>query len=628
MEHGIEPLLDFHSNLPEISNYLIPVPPSESDGGLRDSVPLQTIQHKYSDIFAPLDFNPPKRDSISSSESSADLEPPSISTREESVLTVDTWLESEKQPPPTYLHITPTSDDYTAQISWIDLEADDTSPTFQRRRSSMTDFPKFVQQPWGAHETGMRTMSLRSQPIDDPEASMTPTNRKPPGCPLEIPKRRSSLGHGQPSRDINWREPYYDMPQDTSPAPPYNESHPTYEHDTGTSFLEDEVDYNVQGSANRPSINTDRGLGIASDQIGLDEWLESDLAHLAHEDQQQLLLPLGYLLQERVTSYATNFPEPLLLCDNMLVEQIRHNSQKSRYNSEGMKFDHQAMPGHQPNNQQQSKLLKWKWLGSSTSTIEKQDYSDTPSASNKQPWEVIRKVFPRDSGGLCDALYAYLLLYNYVTSLYVRLQVPSNQFAQTDMPRTIQRSGTGNSIDVEFDDEDMYMSTLPHPALPKRDKPKLPEYLGMEVEEGIPGTPSNSTRPPSRDSGGRTPTYTGLQNIPALLFNRVGQRQQRQYETRDLVTSSTMHSGHSLSRPTTPAISRVGTPSPGPDQAKLAKLRRDLAMCCARLTVTLQRTDPNSTEHKPDSECKVNPSFMRSLCENVRSSEQERARYQ
>ncbi|KAI0118350.1 hypothetical protein GGR51DRAFT_213277 [Nemania sp. FL0031] len=665
MEHGMEPLLDFNSNLPEMlavdleqssdifrskqltagapapgladdgerrrysitqsSNYLIPMLPSEPDGGLRDPVPLQTIHHKYSDIFAPLDFNPPKRDSISSSESSADLEPPSISTREESVLTVDTWLESEKQPLPTYLHITPTSEDYTAQISWIDLEADDTSPTTQRRRSSMTDFPKFMQQPWGTHETGMRTMSLRSQLMENPDASMTPTNRKPSGCPVEIPKRRSSLGHGQP--DVNWRETYHNMPQYTSSAPPNDESHPTYEHNTGTSFLDDELDYNLQESPNRPSTTTDRGLGIASDQVGLDEWLESDLAHLAHEDHQQLFLPLGHLLQERVTSYATNFPEPLLLCDNMLVEQIRHQSQKLRYDTEGLKSDHQATPGHQPNNQQQSKLLKWKWLGSSNTT-EKQDYSNTPSASNRQPWEVIRKVFPRDSGGLCDALYAYLLLYNYVTSLYVRLQVPADRLAQTDMPRTVQRSGTGNSADVEFDDEDMYTSTLPHPALPKRDKPKLPEYLGMEVEEGNTGAPSSSTRPPSRDSGGRTPTYTGLQNIPAMLFNRVGQRQQRQYETRDIMTSSTMHSGHSLSRPTTPAISRAGTPAPGPDQAKLAKLRRDLAMCCARLTVTLQRTDPNSTEHKPDAECKVNPSFMRSLCENVRSSEQERTRYQ
>ncbi|KAI1154372.1 hypothetical protein F4825DRAFT_186047 [Nemania diffusa] len=633
MEHSMEPLLDFHSNLPEMlavdleqssdifrsrqltagapapgladdggkrqcsiphsSSYVIPKLPSKPDGGLANPVSLQTIHHKYSDIFAPLDFNAPKRGSISSSDDSADLEPPSISTRGDSVLTVDTWLDSEKHPPPTYLHITPTSDEYTAQISWIDLEADDTSPTIQRRRSSMTDFPKFTEQPWDTNETGMRTMSLRSRMIDEPETPITPVNKRPHGYPVEIPKRRSSLRHQQSARDLSWGETDHDAPHFTSPAPPYDELPSTSEHNAGTSFLEDEADYNFRESTDRPSLNGDRGLVIASDKVNFDEWLESDLAHLAREDQP-LPRRLGPGVQERINSYVTNFPEPLLLCNSLLIEDIRNLSQGVRYDTETPKSKYQTTPGQQSNNQPQAKLRMWKWLNPSTNTVEKQEQPDPLSTSNKQPWAVIRKVFPRESGGLCEALYAYLLVYNYITSLSVRsIPLPIDQ-PRSITPRTAQRPSTGNSVGyADFDDEEMYMSTLPQPALPKRDKPKWPELLGIEREQGVTSAPSSSTRPPSRDSGRGTPTY---------------------------------HL-NSLSRPETPTTSRAGTAPRGPDQNKqLMALRRGLAMCCARLVVTLQRTDPNSTEHKPDSECMVNPSFMRSLCENVRSTEEGRGR--
>ncbi|KAI1124837.1 hypothetical protein F5Y10DRAFT_279886 [Nemania abortiva] len=669
MEHSMEPmepLLDFHSNLPEMlavdleqssdifrskqltagapapgladdgerrrysiphgSSYLVPLLPPGPDNSLPNSVSLQTIHHKYSDIFAPLDFNPPKRGSISSSDSSVDLEPPSISTREESVLTVDTWLESEKQPLPTYLHITPTSDDYTAQISWIDLEADDTSPTTQRRRSSMTDFPKYMQQPWGTNDIGMRTMSLRSQLIDGAEAPMTPINKIPPGYPLEIPKRRSSLGQQQLARGSTWQETYHNVPQYTSPAPPYDESHSTNEHDAGTSFFEDEPEYNFRDSMDRPSMTTDRDLGIASDQVGVDEWLESDLAHYTHEDQPSPR-PLGSAVQHIVESYVTSFPEALLLCNSQLVDSIRDLSHGLRFNTEGPKSDRQATPVHPSNNQQHPKPRKWKLLGSSTNTAKNQDQFDAPSVSSKQPWDVIRKVFPRGGDGHCDALYAYLLAYNYITSLCVRSTSHPTDPPKSVMPRTVQRPGTGNSADyADFDDEDMYLT---HAALPKRDKPKWPELLGIEGEEDITGAPLSGSAPPSRGSGSRTPNYTGLRNIPAFLFSGVGQGQ-RQNESRDLMASSaTTHAGHptGLSRPTTPAMGRAGMAPRGSGQAKqLAALRYGLAMCCARLTVTLQRTDPNSTEHKPDADCRVNPWFMRSLCENVRSTEEGMAR--
>lgn len=616
----------------------------------------QTIHHKYSDIFAPLDYNPPARGSVSSSDYSADLEPPSISTREESVLTVDTWLESEKQPSPPYLHISPL--DYSAKISWIDLDGDDVSPITQRRRSSMTDFPIYVQQLQGLTEAGARTMSLRSPTKDGTQVPTTPIVPKSPGCPIEIPKRRSSLGHRgarsaaeQFTWDLGPGETRADAPPHPKPSrPAYDESSSTYEYDTGTSFL-DEADFNFRDddTDELDASGDDRGLAIASDQVGVDEWLESDLAHLAR-GEQSLPRPLMPAVQERVGFYVTNFPEPLLLCGNLLVEDIRSLSQGVRYNTEGPKLDHPATTPcyHQPGSQAHAKPPKWKWLYSSTSAVEHPDPDPSYAlfASSTQPWVVMRKVFPRGSDGLCEALYAYLLVYNYITALCLRsiIACPVDP-SRPNTPRTGKRPGTGASssimTDLDDDGDDTYAATLSQPALPKRDRPKWPELLGIGGED-VPGTPPPSLgqgRPASRDSGGgRTSTFTSLRSIPSFLFNGMSQAQQpRQSESRGGVTTASSSSaapagqaGNFSSRPATPSTGRAYMGPRGPDQGKqLAALRRGLAVCCARLTITLQRMDPKRRGHAgPDEDSRVNPSFMRSLCENVRGTEEAMGRCQ
>lgn len=682
MEHGMELLIDFQSNLPEIlavdleqssnifqsrrltagapapglaadetrirdslphsSGHPVPTLRSKPDVDLSNSNSSQAIHHKYSDIFAPLDYNPPARGSVSSSDYSADLEPPSISTREESVLTVDTWLESEKQPSPPYLHISPS--DYTAKISWIDLDGDDVSPVTQRRRSSMTDFPNYMQQLQGSTEVGSRTMSLRS-PIKDVTQPTTPIIPKSPGCPIEIPKRRSSLGHRggrsaaqQFTWDLGQGETHAEAPphvkssRPVSIRPAYDEASSTYEYDTGTSFL-DEDDFNFRDDTDGPDTSgDDRDRAIASDQVGVDEWLESDLAHLAREEQS-LPRPLLPAVQERIGFYVTNFPEPLLLCSNLLVEDIRNLSQGVRYNTEGSKLDHQATSGYQASNQLHPKPPKWKWLYSSTSATDHLDPAYAFLASSRQPWVVMRKVFPRGSDGLCEALYAYLLVYNYITALCLRSIACPVDPSRPNTPRTGKRPGTGaSSIMTDLDDGDTYASTLSQPALPKRDKPKWPELLGIGGED-IPGTPPSvcPARPASRDSGGRTSTFTSLRSIPSFLFNGMSQGQPRQSESRGVMTNSAAPMGQTSSwgRPATPTTGRAYMGPRGPDQGKqLAALRRGLATCCARLTITLQRMDPNRRERGPDEDSRVNPSFMRSLCENVRGTEQAMGRCQ
>ncbi|KAI0968830.1 hypothetical protein F4678DRAFT_186820 [Xylaria arbuscula] len=686
-----EPLMDFNSNLPEMlavdleqssdifqSRQLTagaPAPGLADDGARKrhspensssygstfphepsdissGSISQQTIQQKYSDIFAPLDFDPPKRDSISSSDS-ANMKPPSLSTREESVLTVDTWLEPEKHPSPTFLHISPTSE-YTAQMSWIDLDIEDISPITQRRRSSMSDFPQYMHQLNASIESNAKTGRPRRS-VDLNETSRNPINDKPFGYSPQIPRRRSSLQHQETQAATQKMTQYLgqggfyrDAPHSTSNKPIYNTS--SFSHGNDTDFSSHEINAEFTFRDNRrtsldsepasPTFTEDmidrprpkeneRDLVIASAAIGFDEWLESDLAYFACEDQL-IPRPLPHNVQETIKFFVTNFPEPMLLCGSLLVENIRTLSQEVKYNTDDLKSDHPVTSGQQPNNHQQSKLPKWKWLGSSANMTGQPDRPSACSDISKQGWDVMRKIFPHGSDGLCEALYAYVLVYNYITSLCLRSPSHPVDSSRPTTPWTTTRPNTGKSTaSSEFD---MYASTPPQPSVSENGIPrKAACILGMRRDDIFTATPSESpTRPRSGGSGGRTATFTSLRSIPSFLFNGTSQGQHRQTESRSATPAGQRNN---FSRPATPVTSRAGLRSMtsmgfyAADHGKqLAELRHGVAMCCARLTVTLHRADPNTANRKSDKDCKVDPSFMRSLCENVRITEEAMGR--
>ncbi|KAI0428229.1 hypothetical protein F5Y09DRAFT_7197 [Xylaria sp. FL1042] len=682
-----EPMIDFHSNLPEMlavdleqssdifqsrqltagapapgladdgagrryspqnsSSYPSSTFASKPTGGLPNAKSELSIHEKYSDIFAPLDFDPPKRDSISSSDSSTNMDPPSLSTREESVLTVETWLEPEKHPSPTFLHISPTSE-YTSQMSWIDLDVEDMSPITQRRRSSMSDFPQYMQHLRSSVETSAKTIRPRRS-IDITATSKNPINEKPLGYPTQIPRRRSSLRYQdahaatlQSLQHVNQRELYQNAPHLASYGPLHDESPFVPGNDADTSSHEMNANFTFQNNvraslSNEPASPTftvdipdrphksqnERDLVIASAEVGFDEWLDSDIAHFASEDQL-LPRPLPHNVQETIKFFITNFPEPMLLCGNLLVENIRTLSQEVRYNTDDLKSDYPATSGQQPNNQQ-SRPSRWKWLGSSASATGQQDQLNAFSDTNKQGWDIMRKIFPRGSDGLCEALYAYVLVYNYITSLCLRSPSHPIDLSRPTTPWTGTRPNTGKSTaSSEFD---MYAPTPPQPSVSENGIPrKAACILGMRGENIFAAPPSMSpTRPPSGGSGSRTSTFTGLRGIPSFLFNGTNQGHHRPSESR-----SSTPGGHriNLSRPVTPILrSMTSMGFHAADQGKqLAELRRGVAMCCARLTITLHRADPNTAHRKSDKSCKVDPSFMRSLCENVRITEEAMVR--
>ncbi|TRX98589.1 hypothetical protein FHL15_000663 [Xylaria flabelliformis] len=623
-EHNMEPLMDFHSNLPEMlavdleqsssifqsrqltagapapgladdganrrhsmpqdSSYMNPLLSSQSEGTTPGTKSLQTVHKKYSDIFAPLDFDSPKRGSISSSDSSADFEPPSISTREESVLTVDTWLETEKHSIPILLHISPTSKE-APPMSWIDLDGDDEdiSPT-TRRRSSTTDLPKYLQQ-----FASLNATDVRNQNTDSPEVSMIPV--------LGNPRRRSSLDQSA----FVYRE---------STDASLFEDQATLQDNTITS-LRDGLSSPMpkEDISSKPSTRWGREyLPIASRGVDYEEWVESDANYFVSREKLAAPRQLSRHVQDSIEARVNNFPQVMLSCRDLLVEEIRELSQQAKYNTDDSRPDHLTTSRPPSNNVHQPKPSRWKLLGSSSNTAEQQDQFDITRTNKKQAWAVMGKIFPHGSDTECDALYAYVLVYNYITSLYLR------EIARSNTSRTATRPNTGRSGAYSESGSDFSVSTPPRPSgsevtgIPK----KAVRVLGLGAEE-------EDIRPPSGGSGGRTATFTSLRQIPSLFFS---QGQQRHNESRGNMTSSTTLTGEGSSRPSTPGTGLAGTkPMTSIGLLRLAELRRGVAMCCAGLTVALQRTDPNLTEVKPDTCYRVDPSFMRSLCQHVQITE-------
>ncbi|KAI8623123.1 hypothetical protein F5Y19DRAFT_393377 [Xylariaceae sp. FL1651] len=702
MNDGVEvtePLMDFNCNLPELlavdleessevfqsrqltagapapgladdgatrlyslqNGFLSPMFPSQQlSATLSGSKSLQTIDQKYSDIFAPLDFNPHKRASISSSEYSAELEPPSVSNGEESLLTVDTLFESDQHPSPTFLRLSSSTKDNT-QISWIDLEAEDVPPPTGRRRSSMTDMPAYVSQLLGPDEVNdFRTMSLQSHAgrgalpgsflglraskiIDNAELPTPPTYEIRPAYPVGIPRRRSSLQYREAyiaaqklAEKISQRSTFADDGEETRAATPSSMSPSLHEDNPQSAFR-----YKMGGSPRA----TESGSDLASVQVDVNSWLGSDDGAQFRREGQLPPRSLPPNVLETLQVSVTNFPDTMLQCSSVSIETIRDRAQRLRYNPESPRSDLQATCFNQPDYQQSKP--KWKWLGSSKKQ-QQQSLPDIPLPSIKCEWAAIKSIFPKGRDDHCDALYAHLLAYSYITSLCSRpaLNNPTG-LPRPTTPWTTKRPNTGRSASSA--EPDLYTSTPPRPSFSDSNRipPKAVSLLGMGVEGALGAPPSvSSNRPSSGGSPSRTSTFTSMRSVPSFFFNGPGQgqgqgHQPRQSESRGSATSAatpatpTGRRRNSITKPMTPSgwrasvlpLTSVGYRGYGQDEHNLVELRHGLATCCAKLVVELRHAG-SSSFLLDDEPSEADPMFMRALCEVVRCAEEAMVRSQ
>lgn len=352
-------------------------------------------------------------DSLAATESSGGVEGPSIGFRQQSIITAATSLTSASgsAPSPKALMSGRLSRDH----SWIDVDSDDEvqhavalSP---RPPSPLTsDSPFQLPSATGQH-------SLRSVDIPPRITSLACTTSRPQTpCAENFNSRKQRLSLHLPShaRYLYQVEPY------SSPTSP-----PEAEFD---DLMDDDGLFDSP-PLQRPSTVYIQHTPPPSPLPTVEAWLDSSNApfvpQLPVEDLQKAV-PLPPDIIETLRVSIACFPETMLLSSSLTIETIRTYSKKVRHPSDWREpeIPHQSL---------------WKKVVStgreSISTCLHRTHHEEAAAC-PSAWAPLRHVFGTCSDYICDALYAHIVAYNYIS------RVPRAQSPQ----RLSTSSRTGEDI--------------------------------------------------------------------------------------------------------------------------------------------------------------------------------------
>ncbi|KAI1766260.1 hypothetical protein GGR53DRAFT_519075 [Hypoxylon sp. FL1150] len=575
-----------------------------------------------------------------SSESSAGLIPPSIGTRDASVATAATSVASEKLGPPNQLKLqTVLRVEKLAGESWMDLDNEEaTSP--DRRYNSMINIPSPTQFLALQGDLGeSRSMSLNAavpRPIltSSLSAPMSPTSIKTSGSedqshtkiplthPTTFPQRRSSLQYKNypvlPQINVSLSQPT--SPSQPTPkqlggdrSSPEVDMRPT----ASVSMLMHKVNMNdgdarteVDLDANEAeplSRDNSRLPEIAPPGVDVETWLESSVDNFPYYartggDGGHTPLPLPPEVIETLRVSIACFPDTMLQSSSLSIETIRSHSRKLRYKTPSPASLYSDSPTSVDS--EQLKQSKWKWLSlkkqpsfpnQTPPSPQRSGFSErqySPSWPRKPDWTAIQNLFPQGSDYLCDALYAHLVAYNYITSLCPRSALVNPHSRPTSKSSTAS-SELSLSLSLDLRTSiDMRSSISDGTGIPL----KAASLLGLQDDPNAP-----IPEPPSS----RCNTLRSKRSFFAVP--KTGPS----YESIRPMTSA---GGFTARRPTPPDQT---------DQL-LKDLRLGVARCISRLVATLRMSNGVSSTGIDNAKLKreEDPDFMRALCEIVRLSEE------
>ncbi|KAI0012078.1 hypothetical protein F4779DRAFT_125990 [Xylariaceae sp. FL0662B] len=595
---------------------------------------LQTIDQKHSQYIT-VGYKVQQRNNdldTSSSESSAGgLEPPSIATREATITTPATSVSSKTESP--FLSNSGASTDKFAGGSWMDLDMEEAAFT-ERRCSSLVLNPS----PLHHHLTrrddagDLRSLSLNSgvprPKLISPPTSPPPTTTNTTATDEQrnsvsptptVPERRSSLRHKQypvlPQINVSPLLPASSssrsLPQESSnlrssPAPletPRSEGVVNENYRTSTPSTE-------SPAATLRTEQTTHMAGpmspsIVPPQVDVESWLESSVesyAYNAHPrgDMLHTPAPLPPEVIDTLRVSVSCFPETMLLCSSLSIETIRNLSRRLRHRTESLTNESQQTLGPS----EQSKQSKWKWNlfqkqpstpTEGPSSPQRNNFADTLTSrynpSWKPDWSAIQNLFPGGTDYLCDALYAHIVAYNYITSLCPRsalINPISRPASKSSSSKTPSDPDLRLSVELRASISDSVM--IPH---------KAASLLGLQDDPNAP-----IPEPPST----RTNTLRSKRSVFALPKPPEGSRPR---------TAAAPGSGGHRKAPSDPG------------EHMLKDLRLGLARCIVRLVATLRLANSGQL---PSSASTVDgiaparreedPDFMRALCEIVRVCEE------
>ncbi|KAI1263817.1 hypothetical protein F5Y18DRAFT_392816 [Xylariaceae sp. FL1019] len=570
-------------------------------------------------MFAPPGHELERKASLSSSDCSAYLEPPSLSTRAGSLVTIDTSIES-----PTFLNTLLQPNKEPTQ-SWMDLSFDDISPTVLRRRSSLSDIPFGFE----ASMMASRNNSVELHTPGDQERSVFK-------FPPTLPQRRSSLQHQEayavwsaardaaeaeqnpgplsPPRDRkNQKADPQDTPIQVDPSSSMpsifdatyqvreggddyahyvaylkasgedtTDRHPLATQDIGCQDMDgqramaEDVEHRTaeHNHINRGILGSEQEkmelAGIFSGDVDIQAWLQSSAQHEFLQRRKGRIQPaiLSPSAIETLRVTVSCFPDTMLACDSLTVDNIRN-----------------VLHGVRPLGQDgvlsasvtKQKTSKWKFPMSIFSKSQSQIGEEHAKHMQAElgyyatavgnEWDALKGIFPQGTDQLCSSLYAHLLAFNYITAICPRAALQSSLAA-------IQKASV----------------TGPAPSWKRH---RVATISIMDAED-MPGQHRRS-----EDTVGAPKKAASILGIGEPSDTRPG--------------TAARSRRNSITRPST-AIDARGSDSVD----SLRDLRITLAKCVARLVATLRTCAANDDRGGYAGEDAM---FMQALCEVVRCAE-------
>lgn len=443
-----------------------------------------------------------------------------------------------------------------------------TTNAFPTRRSSLTQNPDFLR--ISHQRVSPQPSSVRHSSIIHSNAHLMPVT----------PVRRPSSAGNASSNHRDDEEARSMLSLDSDSDDEEDEKEDTFDHSISTPR----------------DVNQVATPTIVSPLADIERWVDQSSIELTQlpsptKDYQGSRLHVAPEVLDTLRISVACFPETILVCSSLSIETIRNNGKKVRFRKIDIADDSQLsldMP------ESSAKPSKWKWLTqkrapepSPTKMQPPQRFPPAPSDDAMEPrthrpvWQSIKNIFPKGTDHLCDALYAHILAFNYVTSV-----CPPSTVAQAARPASKQSQSSAPSISDKKSVRSDNNNKIPH---------KAATLLGLENDPSAIAPP----REPRESSSSST-------SRPTTSRGKAGFMQGK--------------------REATKTFGSMANRTADDHDQSLKDLRYGLAKCIARLVGTLRLTTgetlAQSTSMRPGDIKDVDPLFIRALCEVVRCNEE------
>ena len=525
-------------------------------------------------------------------------------------ITTPTTAASDLQPPPLSINKNRISTLNRGDISWIDFD-DEIEPieevssdqlemdsSFRRRgrvydpRGESVDSNLHHEEPsaymrgYGRPRAFTNARARETSPFDPQRLS----NR-----PAEIPQRQSSLGYtdvdGQADMASHMSLPAHRLVTsrtvpDTSlvyPPTPTSDSEFDMKDENNATVVDSERVARKSGNSQRPEKVDEETQESPSKTVVSAVNLENSLKTTL-ESFMQYSPPAtnGPTTRMRLPAHVTDtlrvsvscFPETMLMCSSLSIETIRSHSRKLKTPPSSSSSSSRPrtalppdLPADRPKTPWYSKLAPSKssyrldpdqGMWASEPTVLKKmppaaaapargAEDETPLRPETPCWAVIRSVFPQGTDFLCEALYAHIVAYNYITTL-----CPRGSFAGPAI--ATRRTTPTAAANIE-------RASSPSPSSPEMRPQRIPTHDDRETGTGIPnkainflGMPGATNGPPEVVSPmAPMPMHTYLPPLPPVppegnsRFSALRSKKSLQFLFKGEGNNNSSHNGNSRS---------------------------------------------------------------------------------